>query len=507
MNPARSFLLLIGDDGALLVPPFPNSDLEPLYVTGHDDIQALPILEAMAERPRVPVFILADTLAQEFRRDTLPRLNFFDRQKVLARRLHQHFPPPLSEPHTQLSAALPLKKNAALFACLHDGGPIAAWLTRFDFLDNPFGGTLLLPLACAGMTARLMPEAHKGWAMLLSWQRTGGFRQIVTHDGELVFTRLTPPLPLSASPSYVAATLTLDLQATLGYLARLGMKEGEPLRLAAIMPTMMHRAIGALPPPIQTLVMIEPHRAAQKLGLPFAPDIDEPASDLVYAAWVAKQKHLRGVLLPDEKRQAYQTARLKRWGSCTAALVWLLILSSLGWQGHDLFRLAVASRHSEQDFALLQKQFEQERTTLAPVTEPLGRLRQAVARQRLFTASVSEPWPLLRTLGKEIGTAARVTKLNWQSGKTPAKAETLQIGLRLTESTSPSAAKEAGRQKIIRSFDRLAQSLRTALPDYDVTVTRYPFLIKPDDTLSNANDKPNDTTLPTADFLVQRGKL
>ncbi|MDD5585945.1 MAG: hypothetical protein PHY92_03185 [Alphaproteobacteria bacterium] len=506
MTATRSFILLAGDDGALLVPPFRHASDAPLFVPGHTEEKTLPIVEALAAQPKMPVLILADTLAQEFHRDTLPRLNVFDRKKLLARRLRQHFPLPSSTPHAQLTAAIPLKNNAALFACLHDGGPVATWMKRLETLSNPLTGVAPLPLVCSGIIARLMPEARQGWAMLLSWQRTGGFRQIVTHDGEFVFTRLTPPLPLSAGAETIIMTLINDLEATKGYLARLGLTEGTPLRLAAILPKTLHKAIHALPQPFQTAVTLTPHQAAKRLGLTYAPDRNDPAADLLYAAWVAKQKRLRPVMLPDDRRETDRTASVKRWGRCVAAAAWLAALAFFGWQGHDLFRLAVAHRQTTQDVAALQKQLTQERATLAPVTAPLGRLRQAVARQRLFTEPPLFPWPLLRALDKELGAAARITRLNWQSGKGAAAGETLEISLRLTESGLPPPSQEAGRQAIVKRFDQLAQSLRSSLAGYQVAVTRYPFLIKPDETLSNAGDKQTDDRLPTADFLLQKEK-
>jgi hypothetical protein len=503
MNPARVFILIVGDDGALLVPPFRRTSEAPLFVPGHTEDKTRPITAALAARPSVPVLILADTLAQEYHRDTLPSLGFLDRNKLLARRLLDRFPLPSSSPHAQLSAVLPLKNNAALFACLHDGGPVAAWMKKLEEAPNPLAGVALLPLACAGMIAQLIPEARNGWAMLLSWQRTGGFRQIVTRDGEFIFTRLTPPLPLSASPETVIATLANDLEATKGYLARLGLTDGTPLRLAAVLPASLHKAIQSLPPPARIEAALAPHQAAKRLGLSFAPERSDPNADLLYAAWTAKQERLCAVMLPEGIKQARRTAVLKQWGFAAALAFWLVVLSFIGWQGHGLFRLAITHRQTAQDVANLHNELTRERAALAPVTAPLGRLRRAVARQRLFSEPSAVPWSLLQSLDKALGEAARVARLNWQGGKT-AESETLQISLRLTDPKLPPAANEAGRQAIVKRFDELAQSLRAALPFHQISITRYPFLIRPDETLTNAGDKQTSEALPTADFLLQK---
>jgi len=494
------FILMIGDDGAVLVPPKISKSSQPVFAPNHDEGKS--ILDALARHRRVPVLILADTLAQAFRRDTLPRLGYFDKQKLIERRLQHYFPAPAHTPHTQLTAALSLKNNAALLMCLHDGGPVALWLKRLAALRNTFLGVTLLPLESAGMVTRLMPEAKKGWGLLISWQRTGGFRQIVTRDGELIFTRLTPPLPFTAEPANAVKTLTLDIQATLGYLARLGLTESAPLHIAAVMPSNLHEQLTAFPLPVQKLVALTPHKAAFQLGLPYGPAKEDPSGDLLHAAWLQKRSKPRLILIQEDKRQTERLARVKRWGKKTAAFVWLLTLFLLGSEGHEIFRRVQTIRQSTAEVAILQSQLTQEKNRLGPVTEPLGRLQQAIERRRIFTAPAPVPWPLLTALEKGLGDAARIIRLEWQSGKRKERDETIGLSLRLT-SPAPVTAKESLRQFTVQQFDKIAGNLRLALPDYNAKIARYPFPASPAETLSNTDGKELPSSL-VADFEITR---
>ncbi len=56
---ARSFLLLVGDDGAFLVPP------RGLNIPVKSETES--ILETLTNFPRAPLAILADTLAQDYK--------------------------------------------------------------------------------------------------------------------------------------------------------------------------------------------------------------------------------------------------------------------------------------------------------------------------------------------------------------------------------------------------------------------------------------------------------
>jgi hypothetical protein len=500
---AKPFLLLVGDDGAMLVPPCVKRLSPPLFVDHHDDDKAAFVAKALDAQPRAPVIILADTLAQEFRRDTLPRLNVFDKRKIMQRRLRQHFPEP-APPYRQMSAAMSLRNKEALYACLHDDGVIARWMTRLAKRGNPVLGVAPLPLVGAGLMAHLPPLTGKGWNLLLTCQRTGGFRQIVTRDGALVFTRLTPPLPQGSGPPLVFASLTLDIQATLAYLSRFGLTGETPLRVAAILPQELHKAIGTLPEPVNVVAALTPHQAAQRLCLPYSPYPDDASSDLLFAGFAATRPRLCPLMALSDKNGVLATLRFKKagWGIASAAL--LLALACLGWESHGLWHLARANRAAAGTLALLQQKWNEERATLEPLTEPLGRLRQAAARQRLFAKPSPTPWPLLQTIDREVGTNGKLTRLDWRHDKDGSLPETLHFTLRLALADTSTVHEESGRQALVRRIDRLARKLRAALPDYAIAVTRYPFLIEPDESLSNAGEAQKKMAVPTADFTVRK---
>ncbi len=478
----KPFLLMLGDDGALLVPPC-DGTAAPLFVAGHGE--ARPILDALAARPRVPVLILADVLAQEFRPVVLPRLNPFDRKKILARRLEQAFP------QSPLKAAWPQKNRAALLACVHEGGPVETWLERLNQRPNPSGGVALLPGESASMLTSLAPQTAQGWGLLLSWQRTGGFRQIVTRDGELVFTRLTPPLPLTAAEDDIAAAIGRDIQASLGYLARLGLSGGERLSVVAVMPARVHAALTELNLPTCALTMLTPHQAARQLNLPYTPSAEDPTADLLHAVWMLHRRP-RHILMQRETRQRRREASIRRWGWRSAAAVWLVTLALIAGQATGLWQDALAHRAKARDIAALQRQRAEEYAALAPVTEPLGRLRQAVARKRLFTTPPEAPWALFETLNATLPNSARATRLEWQTGK-------LDLNLRLTD--APAATLDE-REALTPRFDALAATLRDALPGYEVAIVRYPFATAPNEPLTNASAQTRDDA--TANFVLRR---
>lgn len=486
-------ILLIGDEGILCL-PFQIPDAPSPFFADLQDERVRRMLALAARHSRVPVTLLADTLAQDLRRDTLPQLNFFDRAKLIRRRLQQAFP------QARLTASLPVKTDRAqvLLAGLQTGGAVFEWLARFAAARPGHPARVaLLPVECAGIVAKLLPRAAQDWALLLSRQRTGGFRQIVTRNGELVFTRLTPSLPFDAMPNEIAATIARDLQATRGYLGRLGLHDRAPLPAVLLLPDACHEAIRKTPLPVEDPLLITPHDAAFKLGLPFAPTLDDPYGDVVCAGWLARKAKPLLALVPDDMRQVRRTVVIRQWGVRATAALLLAAFGMAGWDASDVANVFIAREKEAAQLATLKQQLAEEQTMTAPVTKPLGRLRAALERQRLFNAPMASPWAALRKLNDGLGAETRLVKLDWQDQSGKPADEILHVDARLT-----SRPDIADREATAARFQQTAHSVAQAMPDYAVEVSRLPFPALPQEALSNGTaDKKAEAT---AELSIRR---
>jgi hypothetical protein len=201
--------------------------------------------------------------------------------------------------------------------------------------------------------------------MLISKQRTGGFRQIVTKDGEPIFTRLTAPMPSDTGASYAAGFITLDLQASLDYLARMGLSDIGQMRLVGILPEAMNAAIAALKLPLQTIMTITPHQAARRLKLPFAPAPDESDADIIHAAWLTNKRRPRVALsLPKSKPQQKVAPKKLITAGVAAAAILTATLSAL-W-GYDYPPRASMAATPEIPAAINHTETKNEPETIQP---------------------------------------------------------------------------------------------------------------------------------------------
>src|SRR5262249_18742750 len=146
--------------------------------------------------------------------------------------------------------------------------------------------------------------------------------------------------------------------------------------------------------------------------------------------------------------------------------------------GIGLLAMQLYKNHqNEESVAALRADLLTRQADQAPMEKPLGRLRAAFERQRLFTEARPEPWDVLRQLAKEQDGKAHLTSFDWRDD------QSLRVNLTLDGDD----VKGADRQVIVRNFKLLAEHLTRMMPGYEIDITRYPFPALPQETISNTD--------------------
>ncbi|MDD3287756.1 MAG: hypothetical protein PHX43_01950 [Alphaproteobacteria bacterium] len=467
---ASSFMLLVGDDGALLVPP--EGIGEPIYAGSSYD----PILNALAQNPNKPVVVIADVLAQEIRCETVPPIGYFDKIKLLERRLRGAFP------QSDLSGYITPCRNKVLLAGVHENNPATLWLDKLAELPNPSGKLCLLPLEGSDIATRLLPDDE--WRLLISWQRTGGWRQIVTHKGIPVLTRRTPQLPEGARASEIAETILRDTQATLDYLPRMGLEDsGTQLSIAAILPEYAHPAVAELPLPVKKTIAITPYKAARKLELLFSPQPEDPAGDLLFAAYIGSRFSPRLTLMRPEARARRNAAIIKNCGMALAVAMWFLAIGSVVVSAHEVYKAWKNDHALTTEISKLKDSLTQEREKSGLSIEPSSKLHEALTRQRLFSSQTPTPWPLLGAIAQGLDQSARATNASWNSN-----GDILNLTLML----KPSA--QITKTAMLENFRQIVENIGKSSPNYEIKIIRQPFSAGYSENISNKDGNVSEET-------------
>ncbi len=494
MNAKRLFLLLIGDKGAFLLPPAHLKDAHPVFAANNDQGETSAIMHELNLAPRVPVLILYDGQAQLYKTETLPSLAFWDRTKILMRRLQSAFE------QAEMKGFLQRKNKTATLVAIQENAALTAWFERLKTRPALSGFVSLLPMESASLAAQLEPTAAKGWAFCLTQQKTGRTRFIATRDGQLVFTRLTSTPPSSASAGLIASTIALEVKALRDYLARFGLVPDEPLTLVAVMPSATHESLAVTPMDVTTRLFFTPHQAAVKLGLPFAPPEQDPYSDLVHLLALAQKRRPSLVLMTPKTRMLYKAALIRRMGLITTGLVLALLFVMISIDAALLIKSQRAVSAARQSVQRLETSFRDSQASAATGddAQTLATLRKAVERRRLFQNEPPDVVALLEEVAPLLQGRAKATALDWQPNRL-----ILEIKLLKPEGEEKNATLTSlERDQNSLQIDALLRALQDGLPDYAVTVTGSARAPSPNAPLSSQNQ--NEGAKATATFMIER---
>ena len=479
------FTLLIGDQGVCLTGP----RTEILWALNGDHAANQAVRQRLAAQPHAPVTLLVDSGAQDYRVETLPRLSALDRRQLVRRRLRQAFPA------KALVASQSRRDGQVLLAGVNEGGGLSVWR---DVLRDRKTDIALLPIEGGAVLQKLRPAARAGWWLLLAPLATGGLRQIVSRDGQLVFTRLTPLPTGDVTSDRMAGAVAGDIRASLGYLARLGLTDSRQLDALLLVPDAWSAACAGLDLPLRSLTGLAPEQAARQLGLPPALITPEGGTDGMFAAAQGKPS-LR--LASADSSSALTGLSVEDWSGRLALGAFILALLFVLWPAEQLARMVWRNQQAATQLAVLRHDLADQQAAAAPVTKPLGRLRIALERQKLF-AGEALPWSVLTGLATALGTDAKLVRLELNAGSGTASEE-WQLAAQwrpVQPVTSGETAMAATPEAAVSRFRQLARDIGQALPDYAVDLTHLPYPALPQEVVSNAHDAPaatDDTALLT----------
>lgn len=382
----RRFVVLLGDEGAVLVHISGRQVRHRSFSPRPDREAAAVMIDTLTKEPATPVRILVDLMEQQYREVQIPRVGAWDRPKVVKRKLALAFP------GENLTGALPGAQRAdgsetqVLFAALPKGRWLQSWIDFLCEIGNPISGVSLLPIEAVEMIKALnvtAPEPGRDagrWQLLLTRHRVSGYRQTIIQHNRLVLTRLTQALATDAGVGEVIALIRTDFAATLGYLRRLSFSDADRIELIVIADPEVCAGLAPRDLRIRHLRSLSPHQAAQQLGLLDVADPDDPYSDVLHAAFLSQRA--RPVLSLDlpQLRQTRLISELPRL-VVTAGVV--TAVAGIGYAGWSVQRQAelnstrAALERTHQQLLADKRALEQATATLPVSPDQLAAILDA----------------------------------------------------------------------------------------------------------------------------------
>lgn len=292
---------------------------------------------------KAPLIILYDVVEQQYRKETIPKVGFLDKNKVIKRKLQMAFP------QQQMVAYLPLKQKPrenegliALFAGLATNLTITQVMDAVISSEVALQGAGLLPLESAALVLKMTEEVHKRaktpnnsrWSVLMTHHKTGGLRQIIVKDGELALTRLTPLALDTLQSGGLAEEMVREFNATLTYLSRFGYIPNDGLDLIVVAAPDIIQKFRGYNLPVSGLYALSVVEAAKLIGIEAKlSNMPDDFAEVIHAGWNGMQRKLAVPLTAPTMDKVKNTRQFAQM----AIFALVLGIGYMGWKNATLY--------------------------------------------------------------------------------------------------------------------------------------------------------------------------
>jgi hypothetical protein len=297
------------------------------------------------------LLLLNDMVEQHYRKERIPRVGALDRANVLKRRVAAAFP---SYP---IRSAIKLKEKAPnregqkggdiyLLAAVPLSDNVRKTLAVVQKSYASIAGFSLLPVESAGMVQALSKKLSKitekpsVWSIFVGQHHSGGLRQIVTKNGELALTRMTPIVDSDIDQEVWTTEVANEIKGTMSYLSRFGFDTSDGLDVTVIANNSVADRVAGKIDFECNLNVLTSGEAAKMLGLKMGRQEEMRYADPIHVAWTARKSKLALPLQAVQLEAISNPARM-----ATAASV--VLLAACCYFGYGAFsQLAMWNKNS-----------------------------------------------------------------------------------------------------------------------------------------------------------------
>lgn len=375
-----------------------------------------------------PVLILNDMVEQHYRKEKVVKTKggMLDKSSIVNRKLTSAFP------NYPVKAAYQLKEkilatpsqlgaDVYIFTAVPDTDQFHKTIDAASKSLAPLSALCLLPIESSDMIKALSERFAKykkdtpKWAVFIGQHKNGGLRQIVTKNGELALTRMSPIIDSDADPEKWATEVYNEFQATISYLSRFDYGADDKLLVNVIanqdagarLQLKLQDSDAKLMPNILTA-----SEAAAALNLTIGPQEDERYADILHVAWTGKKSKF---ILPMKATEVDAVSRPRQ----IALAASVLLVVGAAFLSYQLFSelQKITSTNSDMELAQnrkaqLQVQYQKEIEKEEALGFDVRLVQSSMDVYGDLEKNKLDIIPLIRGVGKGMGKDLRLSEFS-----------------------------------------------------------------------------------------------
>jgi hypothetical protein len=507
---AKRFVLIIGDEGGILIFMHGSRVMRRLFAPSAQPSHSEAMVEIMSANPQVPIYVLADVIDQQYIPQTFPPVSSLSVGGLVKRRLDRDFQP------EDLKGSLPLGRDKTgrkewkfLLVALAKTPLLTEWLDRLIELPNEMKGIYLVPIEAVHyvsmLAKKLSDEKPRPWQLFISHNKVSGFRQVVMHEGRLVFTRVSQAID-DAIPAVIAGNVEQEIINTIEYLKRLDFRDIAELEATVVISQDVLDSLDLNRFGFGRSSALTPIAVAEALGLEQAALSADRFGDVVLAAGfgIAKKRMLRFSNAYIERLAKLYKARVAVKG--IAAILSIGLLGMTGMSVMAMMGDYGAIAKSKRSLAGIQEDLDKERKKVDGLKQDVAFKSAVVAAYDVYFKDISQPKDFVTAIMPVLAPSKRVVSMVWDNegakasaGTAPAPAGTSPaLPIKVTLEVDFSGGGKT-LDLVDKASSQFIDALKSKLSQYEVNTDSLPWQ-KEQSTSSEVQElmEPSDTKVLNA---------
>lgn len=509
-------ILLFVSSAQVLVGHWRGGQMTSCTITQPDEAGLSAFASLLETAGHTPVYVVADTVEEDYRFETLPHATGSDRTSLLERKMRQYYR------STRFVSTLwrghvgqPRRDDRYLFSALTNPALIEPWLGVIARHGAPVAGVYLAPTLTAGVLERLNIRLPR---VLVAAPHRAGLRLTFYKDGEFCSSRLTRAIPREHDDA--VRMLITELTNTRLYLSTLHLDSiDEPLNVVFFdRDDRLADAAAAITAEDHGLHCTTADRATLLGALPVSEQHLDLALETLYLDILARTPP-QANLAPAAVTAGFELHQRRKLVYAASATV---ALAGLVWSGYNLWHaydLAERTAQAARQTAIAQEQYKELTRAFPAAPTSSENLIKAVHLYQQVVKSVRSPQPFMQLVSRAVSTQPEIflKEIGWRHGADRQESGSAPATPSGTAPAAPTANAEGLRQSgtisgevrpfhgdfraAIAAIQRLARELARDPAVADVQVLKLPLNVNPDSTLAGDTRDAAEHT-GTAEFEI-----
>lgn len=478
----QKFVLLMGEEGVVLVLVNGKEVEARVFAASPSAADRKEAESLLRKHPSVPIYVLLNTVDQTYTKQSLPAVSSLSVGKLIKRRMDRDYPAKDIKGAIQVGKQSTGRKDwIYLFATCSVNPLIEEWMNYFLALSNPFAGIYFFPLESQNILSSLYQKTIKqpqkkylGWQLWMSQHKTGGFRQVVTHEGKVVFTRLIN-IDKDNMPDVVAGHVEQEIANTVEYLHRLGFENDSELHTYIVVAREIRDLLDRNRISGKEIFLLTPHELAVELKLSHATRAEDHFVDVLCAVFFATHPHVLKLSTPASNLvEMMQMGDRALLGLGIVLVPMFLVMGGLSFL--EMMRVQGEIATKENDKARIEQEWKTAESSGNYNLDDANRIFDIVDMHRVLTSLSLTPQSAVQLLVPALNNEAFVKSFNWTlDAKAPSGGEEKKETGSLTMVFNVDFYNTGDNiEDLFRNFDAFTGRVKEAFKDYDVEHSKLP---------------------------------